>query len=103
MQGRSCLVVPRNLLTALWLQFAQSVVEGREFGRCKTCQAWFETSTPGTRKSRVYCSDSCKVKAHLERKLEVLQQYVKGETVREIAKAMGIHKNTVKLWVEKEK
>ena len=58
-------IVPNNLLSARWLQFAQAVSSNTEFRKCLHCPAWF-TYGPGTgrRKTAFYCSARCRRAAH---------------------------------------
>src|SRR5215469_5959871 len=85
----NCTLALRNLLVGLWLQFAQAVAENKSYARCKECETWFETSIPGTRKTRVYCSDTCKVKAYMERKDRAVRLKAEGKTVKQIAHELG--------------
>jgi hypothetical protein len=96
-------LVPQNVLGGIWLQFAQAVAENKCYARCKECGAWFEVSLPGARKTRVYCSDGCKVKAYMERKDRAVQLSVEGWTVKEIAAELGTDKDTLKRWLGKKK
>jgi hypothetical protein len=59
--------IPKNLLGALWLQFARAVDGGNEFRRCAYCQSWIEPSEHG-RVTRRYCSGTCRRKAFEVRK-----------------------------------
>src|SRR5262249_23246502 len=63
-EATEMIAIPETFLSGLWLQFAQAVAGGKQYARCKECQTWFETSLPGARKTRMYCSDLCKVKAY---------------------------------------
>lgn len=61
-------VIPTTLAGALWLQLAVSIDERREYRRCQMCQRWFEISPESKqRKSRLYCSNACRVRAYRER------------------------------------
>ena len=62
------LVVPSDLRTWLWLQFAEAVRKNTAFNQCGYCCDWFEIRPPATRKSRGYCSESCRSKAYRKRK-----------------------------------
>ena len=58
-------IVPNNLLSALWLQFAQAVSSNTEFRKCLHCPAWFTYgSGTGRRKTAFYCSARCRRAAH---------------------------------------
>ena len=61
--------VPENLVSALWLQFAQSVSLNSTLSRCLICPTWFAYGTgTGRRKSAHYCSDKCRKAAHQRQK-----------------------------------
>jgi len=57
---------PKNLLAAMWLQFAQAVAGDVQYKHCKHCEKWLEISTgrQGKRSDAVFCSDKCRVKQH---------------------------------------
>ena len=60
-------VVPSDLLSALWLQFAQSVDGNTGYKQCPECAKWFEVA-PGTgRADKQYCSNTCRSRAHRHR------------------------------------
>lgn len=82
-------LLPEDLITALWVQFSDAVSGGKEYARCKECGAWFETSLPAARKTRVYCSDNCKVRSYLERKETAIRLKAEGKTVKQIADQLG--------------
>jgi hypothetical protein len=76
--------VPTNFWAALWLQFAMSVSEGKAFAKCKECGTWFEVTAKAGRKSqgrstRMYCSDSCKAKAHAARMRQLVHKKEKAD------------------------
>jgi hypothetical protein len=54
-------LVPTNLIHALWLQFAAHVESPAKLIRCQNCGKWSRVGT-GTkrRESRKYCSPACK-------------------------------------------
>jgi len=55
-------VIPDNLLSAMWLMFAQCIEGNRQHRACKECGNWLEMSAQdsGFHVSRVFCSDLCK-------------------------------------------
>jgi hypothetical protein len=58
--------VPRNLLAACWLQFAQTFEGDRVHSQCEApgCKNFFETkSAAGKRTDSKYCSPTCRVRA----------------------------------------
>lgn len=60
---------PKDLLGAIWLQFAQAVSGNRKYRSCAECGTVFELSPQSARRNRIYCSDSCKMTAYRKRKL----------------------------------
>ncbi len=61
---------PDNLLSALWLQFAQAVTGNKEYRQCRQCGAWYEILPGTTRSDRAYCSNACRSKAYRSRLAE---------------------------------
>lgn len=58
-------IVPDNLISAIWLQFAQHVSSSTGLQQCNWCSTWFVFGTgTGRRKSAHYCSDRCRQAAH---------------------------------------
>lgn len=91
---------PTNLLTALWLQFAQSVHGDTEYHSCQQCGKWFEVDSTAVRTSRVYCSSACRSKAYRHRKGEARNLAQQGIGVEEIAANLGTDPATAKRWIE---
>lgn len=58
---------PKVLMDALWLQFILSINENKDYRRCALCDEWFEIAAGSHRKSRLYCSNACRVRAYRER------------------------------------
>jgi hypothetical protein len=60
-------VVPKNLIGAMWSQFASAVGRRAEFGTCLNCDSYFEFHSAenrlGKRSGAKYCSDNCRVRA----------------------------------------
>jgi hypothetical protein len=71
----NCVIVPRNLLGALWVQFIQAVEAHVKFPKCKQCGTPFEISgraDRGRQRNAMYCLpapgvSSCKMKAYRAR------------------------------------
>lgn len=61
-------LVPRNLIGALWLQFAQIVSRTRKVSQCRACGKWFAPLKAERGKKRLYCSDACRWRAFRRRK-----------------------------------
>ena len=70
-------LVPRNLLGALWLQFARAIDGNREFRQCRQCYTWLELSPEIARTNRKYCTDACRLRAFRARKEDQAQQEVR--------------------------
>jgi hypothetical protein len=113
-QPRACLdsnddlslhFVPSNLLSGLWLQFAQAVTNGKDYARCLECQMWFEVTlhsegkTRG-RKTRMYCSNACRMRAYLGRKENAARLKKRGKSIAEIARQLGSDTDTVNGWMK---
>ena len=95
-------LVPKHLLGAMWLQFAESITTTRDYTSCETCGKWIEVSTrqSGATKRRRYCCDRCRVQAHRKQKVEVLELAKTGMSPAEIARRTGKDKGQVKTWVQ---
>ena len=61
-------LVPKTLLSAMWLQLALAVEGLVNFGRCQQCKALIEVAPGSNRPDRKYCSDACRMRAYRERK-----------------------------------
>jgi hypothetical protein len=62
-------LVPNDLIQALWIQFAAHVESGAELARCLHCGEWHRTGTGiGRRNTLKYCSDICRKAAHRAKK-----------------------------------
>jgi hypothetical protein len=92
---------PLNLLAAMWLQLALSVVGSKEFRACKHCRRLFEISTEetGYRSHREFCSESCKTKDYRRRKRTALKMAKDGAEPRKIADAIATELATVRGWI----
>lgn len=60
--------IPRDLISALWLQFALAISGDKQYKRCTECQAFFELSPGVNRKDRAYCSNACRSAAYRKRR-----------------------------------
>ena len=60
--GRPSLrILPRSLIGAMWLQFAQHVSSGLKVKICSQCANWFEVGGDARRIDAQFCSDACRV------------------------------------------
>ena len=77
-------IVPKNLLTAMWLQLARTIEGNRDHRTCKECGRWFEVSTDDgkVRATREFCSDPCKSRNYRGRKAEVAPAQGAGNEYR---------------------
>jgi hypothetical protein len=98
-------ILPHHLLSAMWLQFAQSIAGNKKQRACKECGNWFEISSEedGRTKRRMFCSDPCKSRDYRRRKEKAQQMKAEGRPVKEIAKELDTDITTIKNWVSKRK
>lgn len=94
-------LMPRNLLGALWLQFAKAVEGNKVYHRCQGpgCGQWYEVDPDKNRTSKLFCSTACRSKAYRERKADAVRRYGEGQSLEEIATALGSDVETVRGWV----
>jgi hypothetical protein len=94
----SLYVVPKNLLGAIWLQFARMIDSGSEIQRCATCKVLFATGggrQTARRTDALFCSNRCRWgRRKLARDLRN-----KGWTIRQIAKEIQADLSVVRGWV----
>jgi len=93
------IVDPNTLLSAIWLQFAQSLNGGPELIKCPVCEDFFRIVKGRNRKSRKTCSDACKSKLSRNRKKIALELFEQGNEPNEISEAVGSKLETVQRWV----
>jgi hypothetical protein len=60
-------IVPRSLISALWLQLARAVEGNRSYRSCEFCQRWFEVGAE-VRADAKYCKNACRQKAYRRHK-----------------------------------
>ena len=89
----------KTLLDVLWVQFALAVAENREYRRCDFCSRPYELSPSVSRADKVFCSDTCRVKAYYRRQAKARKMREEGQHLRAIVKAVGSDTKTVKRWV----
>ena len=95
---------PKNLLGAIWLQFARAVeIDKPDYGRCEACQKPFEVSPEGMRPETKYCGVKCRVRADRKRAAETLRLGQAGKDVESIAKEVGSAEDTVRRRLSKAK
>jgi len=66
--GLRMVLIPSDLIRAMWLQFAEHVCSGTQLFRCARCNKPFTVGTgTGRRRTAMYCSNACKVAAYQAR------------------------------------
>jgi predicted nucleic acid-binding Zn ribbon protein len=94
-------IVPRNLIGALWFQFARSMEGASDYRQCQVCQKWYEVSPDAARTDRVFCSDACRFRAYRKRQAQARELHKAGKSVEEIAAELNAEIQTIKGWVSK--
>ncbi len=62
--NQSWSLVPKNLISAIWLLFENEISGNKKWQRCKNCQSWF---MPATARAE-YCKTACKQAWHRKQK-----------------------------------
>jgi len=92
-------LVPKNLIGALWLQFAKAL-DGRDYRQCENCKLWFEVGgSRAARSDKKFCSPTCKAAFHRKERERALDLRKRGYTPARIAKELGKQIDVVKRWV----
>lgn len=91
---------PRDLLTAIWLQFALAVTGDKQYRACDACGKSYEIAPDTARTNKVFCSNRCKVRAYRERKARAVEMRLAGSTPRQIARALDSDVATVSGWIQ---
>jgi hypothetical protein len=96
---------PKNLLGAMWLQFARAIAGEVRHRACKVCGKYITISTEqgGARADRVFCTAACRQRDHRRKVREAHAMKAAGKTVRQIAKHFDTEKATIEKWLTKEK
>jgi hypothetical protein len=95
---------PKNLLGAIWWQFARAITGEVTYRHCKVCKRLIELSVDyGFRADREFCSDACKFKDHRAKVRQAKELKAAGRTVRQIAKLLRTKPESVKRWLTKRK
>lgn len=91
-----------QLLDVLNVQLITSVAQLKRFRGCEFCGKPFELTPQVNRADRLFCSDTCRVKAHQKRKRQAIEMRKAGKPLREIVKATKSDLATVKRWLAAE-
>ena len=92
---------PVSLIGAIWLQFAQSVTQEKDYRRCRQCETWFEIDHYTARTNRYFCSNACRSKAYRDRQGKARALHGQGMDVAAIAEQLGSDEDTVSRWIAK--
>jgi len=68
--GTEMFVRPKDLLSALWLQFAHALSRNLEFKQCAACSTFFEVKSKKRKNQKIYCSDRCRVRVGARKRRE---------------------------------
>jgi hypothetical protein len=98
-------ILPKNLLGAMWLQFARAGAGEVHHHGCKVCGKYITISTDqgGSRADRVFCSAACRQRDHRRKVREARAMKAAGKTVRQIADHFDTEPATIEKWLTKEK
>jgi hypothetical protein len=96
-------LAPKNLMRALWLQFAQAINADKEYRQCAECGKWYEVSPEVARTNRRYCSGACRSRALRGRKERARQMRAEGKSIKEIARELQSDTKVVKGWLNDRK
>jgi hypothetical protein len=93
--------VHRNLLGALWLQFALAIDGNRDHRACKNCGRYFLISIDedGRTARREFCGDPCKFQDYRRRKSDARRLKDEGKSLKEIASILDSKVATVRGWL----
>ena len=94
------LVLPSNLVGAMWFQLAQGLAGDVEFRACRQCGTWFRVSPDTSRSDRVYCSDPCRFQASYQRRSRARRLRTEGATIQSIATEMDVSLEEIRRWVK---
>lgn len=87
-----------GLLDAMKLQLVDALTERKGYRKCEFCGRPFEIRPQVNRADRIFCSDTCRVKAYKRRKKEALALRQNGLSMREIAKRTNTEIASLKKW-----
>jgi hypothetical protein len=90
--------VPDDLYAGVWLEFAEAYRQDKSYEPCPICETRFDVSPEGSRKSRVYCSDACRLRAYRGR-LKARELAREGKDSTDIALELDVTEATVERWL----
>jgi hypothetical protein len=92
-------IVPKNLMGAMWLQFARGIDGNKDYRQCLECGRWFEISLEANRPTRFFCKDACRSKFYRRRVSDAQNLYLEGLSIEEIARRLETDTATVQGWI----
>jgi hypothetical protein len=92
-------IVPKNLLGAIWLQYARGIDGNKDYRRCRACGKWFEISLEANRPTRFFCEDACRYKVYRERIAAAQKLHFEGVSIEVIAQHLETDTATVEGWI----
>ena len=93
--------VPRGLLDAMYLQFAQAISKATrpQYRQCPVCERFFEVARGAARSNRNACSGTCRTYLYRRRMAKARELHGEGKSAREIAKELKASLPSVKKWI----
>jgi hypothetical protein len=92
-------MVPKNLLGAIWFQFAEMVSKKQGLKQCEQCGKWFRVAAGIGRTDKKYCSQRCRTQWYRHRTAQAARLYTRGKAPAEIAKQFETDVRTVEVWI----
>jgi hypothetical protein len=98
-------IQPKDLLGCMWLQFGLSLENDTQARPCEVCgKSYIANARRGARKSRRYCSGTCKGAAYRNRQKEARRLHAAGESPDQIAELLShdtrkVSEETVRKWI----
>lgn len=93
-------IMPRNLLSALWLQVYLAVTGQKRFIQCEICGQLLEVTDANRKTKRFH--DTCR-KREWARRQRVVGLWKEGKTVEEIITETGFEPEKVAAWIKKKR
>jgi hypothetical protein len=95
-------VTPRNLLGAMWWQFARMFFGEIDYRPCRICGALMEISKEARRSDSEICSSTCRQRDHRRKVKEAKRLQAAGESIREIANQLKTKSSVIQHWLRNE-
>jgi len=93
-------IAPKDLITAMWFQFGQTISERKTHRQCEVCSRYFEVAPEVARSDRRYCGGPCRNRALRRRQKKAKELRMAGQTLRQISREIGSEMEIVKKWVK---